>query len=39
MKLPIAAFAIAILADAAVAANCKAGLKYCGKSLLKKGMI
>ena len=38
-KLSLAAFAIAILADAAVAANCEAGLEYCGNTLLKKGMV
>jgi hypothetical protein len=39
MKLSIAAFAVAMFAEAALAANCKGGLEYCGRTLLKIGMV
>jgi hypothetical protein len=37
MKLSLAAFAVAMLAEAAVAANCKGGLDYCGRTLNRIG--
>ena len=39
MKLSLAAFAVAMFAEAALAANCKGGLYYCGRTLLKKGIV
>lgn len=38
MKLSLAAFAIAMLAEAALAANCKGGLNYCGRQLNRIGI-
>jgi hypothetical protein len=34
MKLSLAAFAVAMFAEAALADNCKGGLYYCGKTQL-----
>jgi hypothetical protein len=39
MKLSLAAFAVAMFAEAALADNCKGGLYYCGKTLLKIGIV
>jgi hypothetical protein len=39
MKISVASLMLAVLAEVAVARNCKAGLDYCGTTLLAIGTI
>jgi hypothetical protein len=39
MKISVASLALAMLAEVAIARNCKAGLDYCGPTLLAIGTM